>query len=57
MGMALPYWNNLTSVDWSTFENDIKSEIRDLKIKIISGEFEVNFSDVNKKSRCIYVNI
>ena len=50
MGMALPYWNNnLTSVDWSTFENDIKSEIRDLKIKIISGEFEVNFSDVNKK--------
>lgn len=50
MGMALPYWNfHKSSVDWSKFENDIKSEIRDLKIKIISGEFEVNFSDVNKK--------
>jgi len=49
--MALVRWTGgySGSIDWSAAENDIKSEIRNLKIKILNGEFEVNFSDVNKK--------
>ena len=36
--------------------NDIKSEIRNLKLKVISGEFSINFSDVNIKKHSEELN-
>ena len=37
-------------------DNDIKSEIRNLKLKVISGEFSINFSDVNIKKHSEELN-
>lgn len=50
------YLDSLYEYEPKLSDAQIKAEIRNLKIKIISGEFKVNFSDVNAKKHSEELN-